>query len=124
MSKSCYFFNKRPLLSIEGAGGKSLGRCFYEGNYKITSLTKLTRDSIKKLWEAGLLGSGQTWGIKSKCDGSEEPAGFDLVEGTMVDSYTGEKLNIPPVNYFGEPVPPSKAHYYEYLTYYQCDSSD
>ena len=124
MSKSCCFFNPKPILSINHMGSKQLGRCFYEGSYKITSLRKLNSNTIKKLWEAGLIGAGQTFGIRSKCDGTEEPAGFDLVEGTMVDDQTGEKLNIPAVNYFGEPVAPHKAYYYEYVTYYQCDSSD
>lgn len=123
MNKSCYFINPRPLIAIERAGGKQLGRCYYMGTYKITSLSRLTSSAITKLWEAGLLGAGQTWQIASKCNGSEEPAGFDLVEGTMMDD-AGNKLNEPPTNWFGEPVKPSKYPYYEYITNYYCDSGD
>ena len=123
MSNRCLFISKRPLLTIEDLGEKVLRPCYYEFRYKITSQRKLSQSQIQKLWEANLLGYGQTWGINSPCDGNEEPAGFDLVAGTMVNELD-EVLDLPPTSYFGKPVSPEKMFYYEYLTYARADSSD
>lgn len=123
MGKTCYFISPRPEITINNLGSRSKGRCYVEGEYKITSTRRLSRASISKLWDAGLLGYGQGWSIKSPCDGNEPSAGYDLVEGVMIDD-SGKKLDEPPTNWFGNPAEPSKMHYFEYITTYSCDSGD
>jgi len=123
MQKTCYYINPNPSLSIHAGETKQLGRCYYGGEYKITSSTKLKMDSINKLWDMGLLGAGQSFAIKSTCDGTEKPTGFYEVPGVMMDG-NGKKYDDPPVNWDGKPAPLAKFPYYEYITIWRCDSSD
>jgi hypothetical protein len=117
MGKTCCWVNPKPDLSIQATGSTKLGRCYYEGRYKIVSYCKLTSDQIQALWKAGFLGAGQQFGIKSQCDGKEAAAGYDVVEGHMRDD-NGNRLDDPPTH------GPTNFYYYEYETYYRCDSGD
>lgn len=123
INKSCIFINPRPELTITNLGSKKIGRCLVAGKFKVTSTRKLTLESLLNLWSAGLLGVGQSFQVISKIDGKEEPVGYDEVSGTMIDRFSNV-LDEPPTNYFGNPVLPHKFPYYEYITSYQCDSSD
>lgn len=110
--------NVRPSLVIESTGGASLGRCYAAMYYKITSTRKLNSEMIKHLWDAGFLGYGQEFMIKSKCDGTEQPEGVDVVESLNEDGS-------PQINpYSHKPYPPSKNPYYCYNTEARVDSSD
>ena len=71
--------NDKPSLAIKFLTSKNLGRCYNSYTYKITSFSKLDGKKIGDLWRAGFLGSGQSYNVKSKCDGNEEPVGFEIV---------------------------------------------
>ena len=63
-----------PVLMIEELGGRKLGNCYYATRYRITSRgVKLTREQLHKLADAGVLGVGQEFYVRSTCDGMEEP---------------------------------------------------
>lgn len=123
LTKSCCFINSRPIVAISSLGTKKLGRCYYEGKYKITATKMLSVKAIMKLWEGGFLGEGQSFSILSVADGTEKPAGYDLVEPKMVDQ-DKNILNEKPVNFFGKEVLPKEFPYYEYIVSYRVDSSD
>lgn len=117
--------NPRPLLTIEHVRTISLGRCYSESLYTVTSRNRLDRETLVALREANLLGYGQEFGVKSKCDGTEEPAGYDEVPCTVVDDVTGEVVCGDAINpYTGQPYPPSKSYYYKYDCVSRCDSGD
>lgn len=123
MGKTCCYINSRPSISVSFLSTKKLGRCYSEGKYKIVTTNRLSEDKIAALWKAGFLGAGQEWGIQSQCDGKEKPAGYDTLEAFMRDD-NGNRLDEPPVNYFGEPVKPAQSPYFEYITFYRVDSGD
>ena len=123
MEKTCYFIDPNPVIAIHRGESKELGRCYSGGEYKIVSTKKLKSQDILKFWDMGLLGYGQEFSIMSKCDGTEEPAGFTEVEGVMMDKF-GKKYNDPPVDWAGNPAKPTKFFYYEYITHWRCDSGD
>lgn len=123
MRKTCYFINPNPHLSIHRGDSKELGRCYYGGEYKIISSTKLNQEKIRQLWDMGFLGEGQSFTIKSTCDGTEKPSGFHEVPGVMMDD-NGKKYSDPPVDWAGNPAKPALFAYYEYVTTWRCDSSD
>jgi hypothetical protein len=115
--------NQRPLLTIEDAGGASLGRCYVAHYYKITSRKKLSREKIYALRAAGLLGFGQEFRINNQCDGSEPPSGHDLVTPVSIDSQ-GIIVNESPCDYNGNRYEPIKESYYTYHVEDRIDSSD
>ena len=98
----------RPKLTIEYVETRNLGRCFNSTSYKITSIARLSTKTINALFDAGLLGCGQSFRISSQCDGKEEPAGYD---------------EVPYKNYFGE-TRTRQDEYFEYKTETECDSGD
>lgn len=117
--------NTRPELVIELKGERSLGRCYSESNWKITSMSKLTSEKIRELYRSGFLGMGQEFHILSKCDGTESYAGVDLVDCVVVDEDTNEVLSEQAINqYTGEPYTPIEMKYYVYNTITRCDSGD
>jgi len=123
--KDFVYRNPRPQLTIESNGGKSLGHCYTASYYRITSQRKLTRETIRKLFESGFLGSGQGFAVQSKCDGQEAPSGHDEIQCIVVDRRTGEQLNESAINpYSGELYKPIMAPYYVYDTETTCDSGD
>jgi hypothetical protein len=123
MNKTCVYVNSRPSITVSFLSSKSLDRCYSEGTYKIVSTNRLQSKQIDALWKGGFLGRGQEWGIRSQCDGKEEPAGYDTLEAYMIDDH-GNRLDEPAVNFFGEPVKPDKSAYFEYVTFYRVDSGD
>jgi len=109
----------RPQLTIELTGGRSLGRCYSETTYRVTSTRKIPRDRLLVLNGEGFLGFGQEFGINSPCDGEEKPAGHDTLP--CVNEDTGE----PGVNpYSGMSYPDIQSPYYVYECYSRCDSGD
>jgi hypothetical protein len=125
MGKCCYYISPRPVLSIERRRGSTFSRgpSYGGSGYTITSTRRLDKDQLMKLWDAGLLGSGQAFYINSQCDGMEKAAGSDMVEGVMIDDY-GNRLDEPPTLWNGAPAPPDTVPYYVYHTHYVCDSGD
>lgn len=124
MSKAFIYRNSRPTLAVEYTGESRLGRCYSEARYRVTSRRRLTSDRLKALFSAGFLGVGQEFGVKSRCDGSEDPAGHDTVPCVVVDS-DGVPTAEPPINpYSGEPYAPISDPYYVYECYSRCDSGD
>ena len=121
--KNYYFISPRPKVAIEYSRGTTRNNTYHRAGYKITSLYRLTKEQITKLWDAGMLGSGQSWGISSQCDGKEEPAGQDTVPCTVIDE-NGNVLDEVAVDYRGVPYGPEPVPYYVYHTYFVCDSGD
>ena len=126
MGKCCYYISPRPSLSIERRRGSTFNRgsSYGSGGYTITSLRRLDKDQLVKMFHAGLLGSGQSFFINSQCDGKEEPAGKDLVEGVMLDDHGNLLVDEPPTLWNGAPAKPDTVPYYVYHTSYTCDSGD
>lgn len=109
---------KRPQLTIEVTGGRNLGRCYNATYYRVTSLSKLTRERIDALRKAGFLGYGQEFSITSKCDGTELPAGID--EEQPLDESGNPRIN----HYTKQPCSPVRQPYFIYNTEDRVDSSD
>lgn len=123
-NKTFVYRNNRPTLTVEHTGNSSLGRCYSESRYKVTSRRRLSRASLNALFSAGFLGVGQEFGVRSPCDGSEVAAGHDFVPCVIVDS-DGIPTDESPINpYSGEPYAPVSDPYYVYECYSRCDSGD
>jgi hypothetical protein len=117
------YLNPRPTLTIKVTGGRKLGNCYSATYYEVTSRTRLTRDQLEALFEAGFLGCGQEFRVDAQCDGEEPSAGEDLVE--CVTEVDGVPQPGPALNpYSGKPYEPMKQPYYTYRTETRCDSSD
>lgn len=123
MKKTVVWKPTRPHLTIEVTGGAQLGRCYHETRYRVTSRNKLSQEVLVGLSDLGLMPRGQEFGVRSPCDGKEEPAFYDLVEAVVVDAQ-GNKLDKPALDYSGKPVPPRKIGYYVYDCYERTDSGD
>lgn len=116
--------NPRPSLVIERTGGASLGACYDESYWRITSTNRIKKETIRQLFELGLIGFGQEFSIKSQCDGKEPPAGTDTVECVETDQ-RGNTLPGPAINpYSGEPYKPYQYPYFVYECVSRCDSGD
>ena len=111
----------RPDITVECTGGKNLGNCYNATFYKVTSVKQLSKEQIEGLRDLGLLGSGQEFFIRSKCDGVEEPAGFDTIP--CVDEETGEQA-YNPYSEDRAPYPAQEEPYYEYDIERRIDSGD
>lgn len=123
MDNGIFYENKRPRLTIEITDSGTLGRCYYYTKYKITSVLKLSRESLEKLREAGFIGCGQGFQIDSICDGTESPAGEDELE--PVEYRDGKRVNEEPINkYTGKPYEKFISPYYEYNCESRVDSGD
>jgi hypothetical protein len=124
MKKSFVYRNPRPALVVESTGGRQLGRCYHESTYRVTSRDKLSKKRLQALFEAGFLGVGQEFFVVSPCDGTEAPAGEDLVPCVVIAD-SGETLDEPAINpYSGKPYPPAPHHYFVYECRTRCDSGD
>ncbi len=114
----------KPQFAVHFLYSKSDGRCLATTFYKIVSLHRLSRKFIDGVRAANLIGGGQEWCVRSKCDGTEEPAGKDLVSAIEINNMTGEIVNLKPVHSSGVYFQPIEVFYYEYLIEDTCDSSD
>lgn len=115
----------RPELVIEHVSGTSDNtRCLSSSILRVTSARRrLSRDQLVALNRAGLLGFGQTFLIRSQCDGKEEPAGYDDAIPTDIDG-AGRPTGKPALNWEGKPLTePSKEAYFVYECFAECDSS-
>lgn len=124
MATEFWWKNPRPNLTIEHTGSENLGNCYNADYYLITtSKYRISKDQIIALKNAHLLGSGQEFRLKSKCDGTEEPAGMDDVP--CVKFIDGVAQPGPAVNpYSGEPYPNHPEPYYVYEIERRTDSGD
>jgi len=125
--------NPRPTLTIEHSGSRSLGRCYSETTYRVTSTSALSPETIAVFQKARLVGIGQeSLSFQVLADGSKvaigkqhEPTGYDVVEGTEVDEHTGKPTGRPAVNpYTGKPYGSHSYSYYVYDCVTRCDSGD
>jgi len=125
MSTSFVYLNPRPQLAIVSTGGRSLGRCYTENTFRVTSTRPLTLEQLYALNKAGLLGFGQEFGVTTPESTMDKSAGSDLVPCSCIDDRTGEQLPGPAINpYSGLPYAPTRSHYYVYDCYTRCDSGD
>lgn len=140
--KSYVYRNPRPNLTIEPAGGASLGRCYSATYFRVTSLHPLSMKNLGALREAGFLGYGQEFSARqvidekgSRCQVPNEldwrtskdvqATGVEDVPCVEVDDHTGKPTGNPPVNpYSGELYKPSSTPYFTYECEDRCDSSD
>ena len=81
----------RPLLAIDFLGEKSLGNCYTGYYYTITSRRKLSAQKIEQLRKLHIISDGQEFAIRSECDGTEEPAGYDTL--SCVNDDGSEAIN-------------------------------
>lgn len=58
------------IVSIVSLGTKTLGRCYYETVYRVTSTRPLTQDEVQSLKDEGKLGYGQEF-FEESCSTSE-----------------------------------------------------
>jgi len=123
--KNFVFLRTRPELVIEGTGGGSLGNCYSANGWRVTSVHRLTAETLRGLNALGLLGIGQEFYVNSQADGKEEPAGVDTVPCVVVDKRTGKRLDEPAINpYSGEPYGSHDYPYFVYDCESRCDSGD
>lgn len=116
--------NPRPVLTVEHTGGALLGACYRAMYFKVTSTEMLSADRLRKLFDAGFLGYGQEFQVKSRCDGKEKEAGVDLVPCSMVDRRTREVIPGEAINpYSGKPYAPASHPYWIYEVETRVDSS-
>lgn len=124
MRKSFVHRSVRPSLTIEMTSSRSLGHCYTEANYRVTSTRPLTHERLRLLFQAGFLGVGQEFIVNSKCDGTEGPAGFDDVPCIVIDDH-GNVLPEVAINpYSGRPYGSQQQPYFTYETCCRCDSGD
>ena len=114
-----------PDLTIETAGGGSLGNCYSSTSWRVTSLHRLSVATLKALNAAGVLGFGQEFYVRSQADGKEAPAGEKESACVAVDRHTGKPTGEPAINSIGGQ--PYGAHRYPFYVYEcesRCDSGD
>ena len=123
MTQRQAYLRDRPALAVKLVSSAELGRCYYGSTFEITSTCKLTSAQLLALREGGFLGHGQEWRVVSQHDGSEAPAGEDLVECVALDErgrFLGPAVH--PIT--GAPVEPMRLPYWVYSIESRIDSSD
>ena len=116
------FHNPRPILTIEVARSMKLGHCYSGTTYRITSRQRQTPGTLRKLFEAGVLGFGQEFRVISQADGKEEAAGLDECRAVLLRDNGILDLVTPAVNWEGKPIPVARIPYFVYETETRCDS--
>lgn len=118
---SAFWRQKEPIFQIDRDFEKdnSPWPCCSVNWYRVRSMRRLTLADLRKLFDVGLLGSGQEFRVHSQCDGKEEHAG--KYEVPCVDDKTGCIAKNPVT---GLPMPAHHYPYYDYMTSTLCDSSD
>ena len=133
MNTNFVWRNPRPVLVVEPAGGRQLGRCYYETTYRVTSTSPLTGKALLGLRDAGVVGYGQEFatyqvlasGQRGPVLETQTPSGADEVECTEVYEDTGKPTGRPAINpYSGKPYGTQKFSYYTYECVTRCDSGD
>ena len=127
------FKNPRPTLTIEYIGSRSIGRCYLEMTYRVTSTSPLSSETISAFQAAGLLGIGQECrfhqvlrdGGTVAVNKQPEPSGTDAVLPVEVDEFTGKPTGNAAVNpYTGKQYAPHNFFHYVYEVVTRCDSGD
>lgn len=105
--------NPRPLLVVEQTGGGSLGNCYTQTLYTVTSTRELKQQDLLVLRSIGMLGYGQEFRV---CSSEVHTEMIDCVDDSTglsaVNAYSGK---------FVEPLP---MKYFVYKCEDRCDSSD
>lgn len=107
-----------PTLSVDRVSGSNLGRCYNEHIYEVKSYIPITDERMTKLREAGFLGYGQEYGIRSR------RVEVDMSQPVEVNEATGEPTGAPAYDYRGELVAPHPQNVYVVVFYDRIDSSD
>ncbi|NBT36359.1 MAG: hypothetical protein EBT03_12640 [Betaproteobacteria bacterium] len=132
MATNIIWRNPRPTLTVEPAGSRQLGRCYYESTYRVMSTSPLGPEVVEALRKARLVGIGQEFsahqvladGRKVAVRDVQDPSGEDEVEAIEVDE-GGKPTGRPAVNpYSGNPYPLHKFSFYVYECVTRCDSGD
>lgn len=109
----------RPDFSIAYMRGTSTNRGYHETWFEVVSRTSLDADDFKRLDACRLLGMGQAYNVES------DNIFTDKVPPVMVDERTGLVLDLPPVNWQGEPITNKTEYvYHRYVVKRICDSGD
>ncbi len=109
---------KRPTLAIEVTGGAKLGNCYRSTTYRVTAMPhRLKLEALHKLNDIGVLGFGQEFYVRSKCDGTEEPAGHDEVQCVEEDGTPAKRPD-------GRAFEPHRYPFFVYECESRCDSGD
>lgn len=130
------FKNLRAALTIEHSGSRSLGHCYSEITYRVTTTQPLSLATLLAFREAGLVGVGQEFSayqVLSGGDripvgeqGSQNPSGIDMVNPQRVDEFTGKPIasGIAINPYSGKLYAPHAYYNYVYECVTRCDSGD
>lgn len=110
----------RPEFAIRVIASGTPFSCYHVTDYEVVSKVTLDPDDFTRLDACGLLGSGQSYHVKS----------YELITDSVppvtVDRRTGQALpDVPPVNHFGDLI--TQAHdyaYHRYVVERVCDSGD
>jgi len=129
-----YYLSPKNKLTIEGRGGRNLGRCYNASYFKVTSLHPLDMEDLTSLRNAGMFMSGQEFicryvthdgkkaPVPAKLDWMTVkdvvPTGSDEVGLTLVKEDTWEIIG-PSKNKMTTSIP-----YYVYDIECRVDSSD
>ncbi len=116
--------NPLPVFAVHFLSSFQESRCVWISRYKIVSMHKLSRERIESIRSVHLIGGGQSWGIKSTCDGTEQPAGTVSCPAVEVDNLDNILNDKPKHSYTGHVLKPIEQVYYEYIVEDMCDSSD
>jgi hypothetical protein len=137
--------NPRPSLTVQNAGGASLGNCYNASYFEVTSLRPLDMEDLYRLRECGFLGYGQefmchqvigeervhvpakfaAWGKEGPQERDVAPSGKEMVPCIMVDRVTRKVIEGEAINpYSGKPYAPHEQAFYTYRCESRVDSSD
>jgi hypothetical protein len=111
----------RPEFTVvcEHARGTSTNRGYHESFYQIVSRHALDEDDFKRLDACGLLGIGQAFYVEKSDTFKDE------VKPVTYDKRTGQILDVPPVNWQGQPITNTTEYgYHRYSVKRICDSGD
>lgn len=110
----------RPDLTIEHGESVKLGNCYHRYPITVTSLSRLSKETIIGLERLGLLGFGQGFSIKSQCDGKEEYSlDVDAPCVATVGAYTSTPAIDPRTKQLK---PPHNYKYFQYIVERTVDS--
>jgi len=109
----------RPEFAIRCTRSTSTSRGYHESWHEIVSRRTLDGDDLDRLDACGLLGFGQCYALE------KSDTVTDAVPPVTIYKPTGAVLDVPPVNWAGEPITNSVEYtYHRYLIKRICDSGD
>ncbi|SRR5258708_27975005 len=111
----------RPEFTIECEHGRSTStnRGYHESFYKVVSRHSLDNDAFAHLDACGLLGTGQAFCVEGHA------VLIDVVQPVTIECRTGRTLDMPPVDWRGQPITRTMQYdYHSYVVRRICDSGD